>query len=120
MSSAMTWEPEASTAADIEQQQASELALQSLNSLREAAMALLREVESLRTIHQAYAAGGRDLQEKVQLYEAELIKSALQRTGGNQRRAAQLLGIKATTLNCKIKRYGISIIDEDDDAGPLV
>jgi len=36
-----------------------------------------------------------------------LIRQALQRTHGNQRRAAQLLGVKVTTLNCKIKRLGI-------------
>jgi DNA-binding NtrC family response regulator len=43
----------------------------------------------------------------VQRYESELIRQALQRTGGNQRRAAKLLGVKVTTLNCKIKRLGI-------------
>ena len=47
------------------------------------------------------------LQEEVQRYETELIRDALQRTRGNQRRAAQLLGVKVTTLNCKIKRLGI-------------
>jgi DNA-binding protein Fis len=40
-------------------------------------------------------------------YEIGLIVSALQRTGGNQRRAATLLGLKNTTLNSKIKVYKI-------------
>jgi DNA-binding protein Fis len=40
-------------------------------------------------------------------YEIGLIVSALQRTGGNQRRAATLLGLKITTLNTKIKVYKI-------------
>jgi DNA-binding NtrC family response regulator len=44
----------------------------------------------------------------VQRYESELIREALQRTRGNQRRAAKLLGVKVTTLNCKIKRLGIA------------
>jgi DNA-binding NtrC family response regulator len=43
----------------------------------------------------------------VQRYESELIRQALQRTHGNQRRAAKLLGVKVTTLNCKIRRLGI-------------
>jgi len=43
----------------------------------------------------------------MQRYESELIRDALQRTRGNQRRAAKLLGVKVTTLNCKIKRLGL-------------
>jgi DNA-binding NtrC family response regulator len=53
------------------------------------------------------------LQEEVQRFESELIRNALQRTRGNQRRAAKLLGVKVTTLNCKIKRLGISIEEPD-------
>ena len=40
-------------------------------------------------------------------YEVELIRRALKLTSGNQARAARLLGVKATTLNSKIKRYGL-------------
>jgi transcriptional regulator with GAF, ATPase, and Fis domain len=36
------------------------------------------------------------------------IRSALARTHRNQSQAAQLLGVKITTLHAKIKRYGIS------------
>jgi DNA-binding NtrC family response regulator len=77
-----------------------------LNGLREAAMTLLREVESLAS-KQSQTDRKLGLQEEVQRYETELIRDALQRTHGNQRRAAQLLGVKVTTLNCKIKRLGI-------------
>ena len=77
-----------------------------LNGLREAALTLLREVESLASRH-PQTNGRLGLQEEVQRYESELIRQALQRTGGNQRRAAKLLGVKVTTLNCKIKRLGI-------------
>ena len=83
-----------------------------LNTLREAALTVLRELDSL-TSRQNNGHGKFDLQEEVQRYEIELIRNALQRTRGNQRRAAQLLGVKVTTLNCKIKRLGISI-DEPD------
>ena len=40
-------------------------------------------------------------------YECELIRQALQQTGGNKNRAAQLLGLNRTTLLEKIKKYGL-------------
>jgi DNA-binding NtrC family response regulator len=43
----------------------------------------------------------------VRRFECDLIRWALARTNGHQRRAARLLNIKVTTLNAKIKRYGI-------------
>ncbi len=87
----------------------SEVSIHNLDSLREAAITLLREVESLasRQPHTNHQQLG--LQEEVQRYESELIRNALQRTRGNQRRAAKLLGVKVTTLNCKIKRLGIEL-----------
>jgi DNA-binding NtrC family response regulator len=84
----------------------SEVEISNLNGLREAALTLLREVESLATRHPQFNSR-LGLQEEVLRYESELIRQALQRTGGNQRRAAKLLGVKVTTLNCKIKRLGI-------------
>ena len=83
-------------------------------------MTLLREVDSLRKAQQDN--GGSEnlkLHEEVQRYEAELIRKALHRTGGNQRRAAKLLGVKVTTLNCKIKRFGISFSDDEGEWGVL-
>lgn len=47
--------------------------------------------------------------DEVQRFETHLIKMALTETGGNQARAAKLLGIKATTLNSKIKLYNIRL-----------
>ena len=79
-----------------------------INTLREAAMSLLREVESLASQQEPPPTTQRlGLQEEVQRYESELIRDALHRTRGNQRRAAKLLGVKVTTLNCKIKRLGL-------------
>ena len=45
----------------------------------------------------------------VSRYERRLIESALKRTGGVQKQAAELLGLKPTTLNEKIKRLGIVV-----------
>lgn len=48
-----------------------------------------------------------DFRLEVRRFESDLIRCALIRTGGRQRRAARLLGIKTATLNAKIKRYRI-------------
>lgn len=47
---------------------------------------------------------GLDLPQYVQEIERQLIRSSLERTGGNKRRAAELLKIKRTTLVEKAKR----------------
>jgi len=78
-----------------------------LNTLREVALTLLREVESFRVSQPATKRTVR-LHEEVRRFEIDLIRSALSRTAGNQTRAAQLLGVKITTLNTKIKRYKIT------------
>jgi transcriptional regulator with PAS, ATPase and Fis domain len=78
-----------------------------LNTLREVALTLLREVESLRVSQSDNGKRRVKLHDEVQRFEVDLIRSALGRTGGNQTRAAQLLGVKITTLNTKIKRFKI-------------
>jgi transcriptional regulator with GAF, ATPase, and Fis domain len=50
---------------------------------------------------------GIDFYAEVTRFEAGLIRLALDQTGGHQARAARLLRIKPTTLNSKIKLYGI-------------
>ena len=45
--------------------------------------------------------------DEVKNYEIDLIRRALEQTGGHQSRAARLLGLNATTLNSKIKTYNI-------------
>ena len=52
-------------------------------------------------------ASGIDFYGEVQRFETALIKLALEQTEGNQARAARLLGLRATTLNSKIKVYNI-------------
>jgi two-component system NtrC family response regulator len=41
--------------------------------------------------------------------EREVLLRALRRSGGNQRAASQELGIPRSTLNDKLKRYGIEV-----------
>jgi DNA-binding NtrC family response regulator len=78
-----------------------------INSLKVLALTLLREVEYLEEQDATGTPGALDLQTEVHRFEAEMIRSALIRTGGRQRPAARLLGMKTTTLNTKIKRYQI-------------
>ena len=88
-----------------------------LTTLRDVALTLLREVESLRVTEPYDLAGRVRLCDEVQRFETELIRSALSRTMGNQTRAARLLGVKLTTLNSKIKRYKIPVPNYDNIAG---
>jgi len=111
MSSSYHWETNGNSAPQEAPPRLTELARHNLNNLREAALTVLKEVEFLAS-QQPEPERKLGLQEEVQRYETELIRSALQRTRGNQRRAAKLLGVKVTTLNCKIKRYGINVQSE--------
>jgi DNA-binding NtrC family response regulator len=52
---------------------------------------------------------GINFYEQVRRFEIDLIRRALEQTGGHQSRAARLLGMNATTLNSKIKTYRISL-----------
>jgi DNA-binding NtrC family response regulator len=79
--------------------------------------ALLRETETLardkaytdesNRIRTLNFAEGIDFYSEVERFETGLIRLALDQTGGHQARAAQLLRIKPSTLNSKIKLYGI-------------
>jgi DNA-binding NtrC family response regulator len=48
------------------------------------------------------------LRNEVQKFESDLIRAALISTGGNQREAAEILGVKLSTLNMKVKRLKIN------------
>lgn len=52
-------------------------------------------------------ARGVNFYDEVKRFEIDLIRRALDQTGGHQSRAARLLGLNATTLNSKIKSYNI-------------
>ena len=88
-----------------------------LQRVRELADTLLRETERLSR-DKAFTeqtnrfdamnfSDGVDFYNEVQRFETGLIRLALDQTGGHQARAARLLNIRPTTLNSKIKLYGI-------------
>jgi len=74
---------------------------------------LLRKIEALErelpevAIDQSKK--GSNLYEVITSFEKNLIRDALRATNWSQKRAAQILGVKPTTLNSKIKRYEINV-----------
>lgn len=79
------------------------------------AKALTTEIEALKTETSSdyakqidFAKGGIDFYDEVERYEIELIRTALSQCGGNQSQAARLLHLKSTTLNAKMKHYGLN------------
>lgn len=80
-----------------------------LEILREATVALLDEVKSLGSMRKVEIENGINFDDEVKSFEILLIERALEQTGGSQLRAAQLLNLKHTTLNAKIKRYDIQM-----------
>lgn len=79
-----------------------------LEALRVLSNSLMREIEALRKGKNVVIPSKINLFEEVQRFEKDLIRCALVRTGGKQRQAARLLNVKVSTLNMKIKRYGIN------------
>jgi transcriptional regulator with PAS, ATPase and Fis domain len=55
----------------------------------------------------AFPADGLSFKDAVGAYERSLLAAALARANGVQKRAAELLGLKPTTLNEMLKRYGM-------------
>jgi DNA-binding NtrC family response regulator len=69
------------------------------------AMEMIRGTEG--TSENIDIARGVNFYDEVKKFEIDLIRRALNQTGGHQSRAARLLGLNATTLNSKIKNYNI-------------
>lgn len=90
-----------------------------VRGLKDLIYALLKEVQGLehdelvselttpQEIHRLNIEQGIRFDDVVRQFETNIIKQALVVTSGNQARAARLLGIKANTLNYKIKLYNI-------------
>jgi sigma-54 specific flagellar transcriptional regulator A len=81
------------------------------------AQALAREIETLKAElsndqnnKQIDFNEGIDFYDEIERYEIELIRSALNQCGGNQTQAAKLLHLKSTTLNAKMKHYGLNSV----------
>jgi len=93
------------------------LAAERLNKIRQMASALIEEAELLEhenglaettaTVESLNLKSRLDFFDEVRRFEVRLISRALEVTGGNQARAAKLLGLGTTTLNYKIKAYEI-------------
>ena len=71
----------------------------------QAALEMMRESEGASS--EIDIARGVSFYDEVKAFEMDLIRRALEQTGGHQSRAARLLGLNATTLNSKIKTYNI-------------
>jgi DNA-binding NtrC family response regulator len=82
-----------------------------LEALKVLALALLNEIEALGQTPSHGPVRSINLSDEVRRFETELIRGALMQTGGRQRRAARLLGMKVPTLHAKMKRYEISADD---------
>ena len=88
-----------------------------MQRLRDLTATLLQEIEKLardkafteesNRLQALNVSDGIDFYNEVQRFETGLIKLALDQTRGHQAKAARLLHIKPTTLNSKIKLYGI-------------
>ena len=76
-----------------------------LGLIREAAQGLLNQLQPLGREQPNGGEKTASLYDEVRRFEIQLISNALFQTRGHQKKAARLLGIKATTLNAKIKRY---------------
>jgi len=94
-----------------------------LDLLKEISVALSAAVELLAesrrtTLAPEFDMGrGIDFYDEVSRFESNLIRRALEQTGGNQKRAADLLGIKKTTINAMIHRYRINPHDPQGTDG---
>ncbi|MEO6323745.1 MAG: sigma-54 dependent transcriptional regulator [Thermoanaerobaculia bacterium] len=62
----------------------------------------------------SFPTDGLSFKDAVASYERSLLAAALQRAGGVQKRAAELLGLKPTTLNEMLKRHGMLPRDTRD------
>lgn len=84
-------------------------AFRKIETLKDLTFRILREVQSMRDVDAPSIDSGIDFYAEVTRFEIDLINRALLYTGGHQGRAARLLNLKITTLNSKIKHYGIEL-----------
>lgn len=81
---------------------------QKLEALNRITETVLREFESFTGKESdVFSKTKLNFYEEVKQFEIELISFALDKAHGNQKIAAKMLDLNATTLNSKIKRYGI-------------
>lgn len=89
-----------------------------IESIKSITCLLLRKIEALENNSTEVSfdalTKGSNLYEVITSFEKNLIKHALRETNWSQKRAAQILGVKVTTLNAKIKRYDINVKSGDN------
>lgn len=90
------------------------LKLNQLEALKSLTMLLVREINSLEETEANLEKNIESenpicLFQELERIEVKMVRCALIRSMGNQTKAAQLLGMKITTLNAKIKRYKIDL-----------
>jgi len=83
-----------------------------IKALRMLATNLLQQMEALESSRSETRATV-NAHSLVDEFEAQLIRSALLLTGGHQRRAATILGLKPNTLNNKMRRYELQATVND-------
>ena len=76
-----------------------------ISAMKDLAQTLMVELEGVAISPSLDLHDGIHIRDEVLRYEIDLIRAALRMTQNHQRRAAEMLGIKATTLNSKIKKY---------------
>jgi two-component system response regulator PilR (NtrC family) len=72
----------------------------------------VRSAPSFHVPHMSIPPEGINLRDVVAGFERRLIESTLEATGGVQKEAARLLGLKPTTLNEMIKRHNLPLARE--------
>ena len=82
-----------------------------ISAVKVLAATLVKYVESLEEKIERNERCYLNLHDELRYFEVEMIRNALKKTGGRKRRAARLLGMKATTLFTKIKRYKLDNAD---------
>jgi len=75
--------------------------------MRDLAHTLMTELDGVTQPPSLNLMEGISIRDEVLRYEIDLIRAALRMTQNHQRHAAEILGIKATTLNSKIKKHKI-------------
>lgn len=105
---------------EFQQQLESSTVSDRVRGLKELVFTLLKEVQGLEhdelvseltapnDLHRLDLENGIKFDDVVRQFETNIIQQALSITGGNQARAARLLGIKANTLNYKVKLYNLA------------
>ena len=78
-----------------------------ISILKQLAVKLVSEVESLNEKERFDFNNGFKLNEELQKFEMDMIRHALYLSNGHQTFAAKLLGIKKTTLHAKLKRFSM-------------